>query len=43
MKSLFLNRLHSDDQPMLVFDGAMNTNMQVQIYDLKINSLLIYQ
>jgi 5-methyltetrahydrofolate--homocysteine methyltransferase len=30
MKSLFLERLHSSDRPVLVFDGAMGTNLQVQ-------------
>ncbi|WP_373480864.1 methionine synthase [Geminocystis sp.] len=30
MKSRFLERLHSDDRPVLVFDGAMGTNLQVQ-------------
>jgi 5-methyltetrahydrofolate--homocysteine methyltransferase len=30
MKSLFLERLHSPDRPVLVFDGAMGTNLQVQ-------------
>ncbi len=30
MKSLFLQRLHSGDRPVLVFDGAMGTNLQVQ-------------
>jgi 5-methyltetrahydrofolate--homocysteine methyltransferase len=30
MKSLFLERLHSPERPVLVFDGAMGTNLQVQ-------------
>ncbi|MDJ0576017.1 MAG: methionine synthase [Xenococcaceae cyanobacterium MO_234.B1] len=30
MNSLFLNRLKSPDRPVLVFDGAMGTNLQVQ-------------
>jgi 5-methyltetrahydrofolate--homocysteine methyltransferase len=30
MNSLFLNRLHSPDHPVLVLDGAMGTNLQVQ-------------
>ncbi|HEY9907151.1 MAG TPA: methionine synthase [Thermosynechococcaceae cyanobacterium] len=30
MNSLFLNRLHQPDRPVLVFDGAMGTNLQVQ-------------
>ncbi|MFM1841941.1 MAG: 5-methyltetrahydrofolate--homocysteine methyltransferase, partial [Cyanobacteriota bacterium] len=30
MKSAFLDRLHSPDRPVLVFDGAMGTNLQVQ-------------
>ncbi len=30
MKSLFLERLHSPHRPVLVFDGAMGTNLQVQ-------------
>ncbi|RMD71293.1 MAG: hypothetical protein D6822_03055, partial [Cyanobacteria bacterium J149] len=30
MKSRFLQRLHSSDRPVLVFDGAMGTNLQVQ-------------
>lgn len=30
MNSAFLNRLHSSDRPVLVFDGAMGTNLQVQ-------------
>jgi len=30
MKSRFLERLHSSDRPVLVFDGAMGTNLQVQ-------------
>jgi 5-methyltetrahydrofolate--homocysteine methyltransferase len=30
MKSLFLERLHSSDRPVLVFDGAMGTNLQAQ-------------
>jgi 5-methyltetrahydrofolate--homocysteine methyltransferase len=30
MNSTFLNRLHSVDRPVLVFDGAMGTNLQVQ-------------
>ncbi|MBE9029794.1 methionine synthase [filamentous cyanobacterium LEGE 11480] len=30
MKSLFLDRLHSNDRPVLVFDGAMGTNLQAQ-------------
>jgi 5-methyltetrahydrofolate--homocysteine methyltransferase len=30
MKSAFLNRLHSPDRPVIVFDGAMGTNLQVQ-------------
>jgi len=28
--SPFLQRLHSDDRPAIVFDGAMGTNLQVQ-------------
>ncbi len=28
--SLFLERLHSSDRPVIVFDGAMGTNLQVQ-------------
>ncbi|GAB4542534.1 MAG: methionine synthase [Pleurocapsa sp.] len=30
MNSNFLNRLHNSDRPVLVFDGAMGTNLQVQ-------------
>jgi 5-methyltetrahydrofolate--homocysteine methyltransferase len=30
MKSLFLDRLKSPQRPVLVFDGAMGTNLQVQ-------------
>jgi 5-methyltetrahydrofolate--homocysteine methyltransferase len=30
MNSTFLNRLNSVDRPVLVFDGAMGTNLQVQ-------------
>ena len=30
MNSIFLDRLHSPDRPVLVFDGAMGTNLQVQ-------------
>lgn len=30
MTNAFLNRLHSPDRPVLVFDGAMGTNLQVQ-------------
>ncbi len=30
MNSAFLTRLHSPDRPVLVFDGAMGTNLQVQ-------------
>ena len=30
MNSLFLNRLHSPNRPVLVFDGAMGTNLQTQ-------------
>lgn len=30
MPSLFLDRLHSSDRPVLVFDGAMGTNLQLQ-------------
>ncbi|MFN9842517.1 MAG: methionine synthase [Pseudanabaena sp.] len=30
MTSLFLERLHSSDRPVIVFDGAMGTNLQVQ-------------
>lgn len=30
MKSTFLNRLRSPERPVLVFDGAMGTNLQVQ-------------
>ncbi len=30
MNSLFLERLHSPERPVLVFDGAMGTNLQVQ-------------
>jgi 5-methyltetrahydrofolate--homocysteine methyltransferase len=30
MKSTFLERLHSPERPVLVFDGAMGTNLQVQ-------------
>jgi len=29
-QSPFLQRLHSDDRPVIVFDGAMGTNLQVQ-------------
>ncbi|MGF1494137.1 MAG: methionine synthase [Microcoleaceae cyanobacterium] len=30
MNSLFLERLHSPERPVIVFDGAMGTNLQVQ-------------
>ncbi|MDC0834303.1 methionine synthase [Geitlerinema sp. CS-897] len=30
MNSAFLDRLHSPERPVLVFDGAMGTNLQVQ-------------
>lgn len=30
MKSAFLQRLHHPDRPVIVFDGAMGTNLQVQ-------------
>ena len=30
MKSPFLERLHSPDRPVIVFDGAMGTNLQTQ-------------
>lgn len=30
MNSNFLNRLHSPERPVIVFDGAMGTNLQVQ-------------
>ncbi|MBP0030392.1 methionine synthase [Roseofilum sp. Guam] len=30
MNSAFLNRLHSPERPVIVFDGAMGTNLQVQ-------------
>ncbi|WAL60525.1 methionine synthase [Thermocoleostomius sinensis] len=30
MNSLFLARLHSSDRPVIVFDGAMGTNIQAQ-------------
>ncbi|MGB3308150.1 MAG: methionine synthase [Nodosilinea sp.] len=30
MSSAFLDRLHSSDRPVMVFDGAMGTNLQVQ-------------
>ncbi|WP_017300431.1 methionine synthase [Nodosilinea nodulosa] len=30
MSSAFLARLHSPDRPVIVFDGAMGTNLQVQ-------------
>jgi 5-methyltetrahydrofolate--homocysteine methyltransferase len=30
MNSLFLKRLHSPERPVIVFDGAMGTNLQVQ-------------
>jgi 5-methyltetrahydrofolate--homocysteine methyltransferase len=30
MNSAFLNRLHSKDRPVIVFDGAMGTNLQYQ-------------
>jgi 5-methyltetrahydrofolate--homocysteine methyltransferase len=30
MKSPFLERLHSPDRPVIIFDGAMGTNLQVQ-------------
>ncbi|NEP86351.1 MAG: methionine synthase [Okeania sp. SIO2C2] len=30
MNSSFLNRLHSPERPVIVFDGAMGTNLQVQ-------------
>ncbi|KAM3099807.1 methionine synthase [Phormidesmis sp. 146-35] len=30
MNSAFLARLHSPDRPVIVFDGAMGTNLQVQ-------------
>ncbi|MDE5092689.1 MAG: homocysteine S-methyltransferase family protein, partial [Trichodesmium sp. St11_bin5] len=30
MNSQFLNRLHSPERPVIVFDGAMGTSLQVQ-------------
>ncbi|MEL7521632.1 MAG: homocysteine S-methyltransferase family protein, partial [Cyanobacteria bacterium J06553_1] len=30
MNSIFLDRLHSPERPVLVLDGAMGTNLQVQ-------------
>ncbi|MBF2098657.1 MAG: methionine synthase [Gloeomargaritaceae cyanobacterium C42_A2020_066] len=30
MSSAFLERLHSPDHPVIIFDGAMGTNLQVQ-------------
>ena len=30
MNSAFLDRLYSSDRPVIVFDGAMGTNLQVQ-------------
>ncbi|AFY74024.1 methionine synthase (B12-dependent) [Synechococcus sp. PCC 7502] len=30
MQSLFLERLHSSDRPVIVLDGAMGTNLQLQ-------------
>lgn len=30
MNSLFLTRLHSQERPVIVFDGAMGTNLQLQ-------------
>ena len=30
MNSAFLERLHSPQRPVIVFDGAMGTNLQVQ-------------
>ena len=30
MKSTFLDRLNSPERPVIVFDGAMGTNIQVQ-------------
>jgi len=30
MNSLFLSRLHSPERPVIVFDGAMGTNLQAQ-------------
>ncbi|MFQ4136503.1 methionine synthase [Nodosilinea sp. PGN35] len=30
MSNAFLDRLHSPDRPVMVFDGAMGTNLQVQ-------------
>jgi 5-methyltetrahydrofolate--homocysteine methyltransferase len=30
MNSLFLDRLHHPSRPVIVFDGAMGTNLQVQ-------------
>ncbi|MFO7089246.1 homocysteine S-methyltransferase family protein, partial [Limnospira platensis] len=30
MESLFLQRLHSPQRPVIIFDGAMGTNLQVQ-------------
>jgi 5-methyltetrahydrofolate--homocysteine methyltransferase len=30
MTSLFLDRLHSESRPVIVFDGAMGTNLQLQ-------------
>ena len=35
MKSLFLERLHSPQRPVLVFDGAMGTNIQSQDLSLE--------
>ena len=30
MTNLFLERLHSSDRPVIVFDGAMGTSLQMQ-------------
>ena len=30
MKSAFLDRLHSPERPVIVFDGGMGTNLQTQ-------------
>ncbi len=30
MNSIFLDRLHSPERPVLILDGAMGTNLQVQ-------------
>ena len=30
MHSTFIERLHSPERPVIVFDGAMGTNLQVQ-------------